>query len=173
MFKSDKTVLILRDFFVKNRNVFLLLAAVFISSFNAFFWSAPKSFPIGSIYDLKAGQTISVVSRNFIDAKITRSDFWLKSFVYVFTFGKEKVVEGDYALYKRQNVIALAWRISHGAFDISPLKITIPEGLDSSEIADIFAKNTPSFDKQKFLDQVISQNLEGYLFPDTYLFMPM
>lgn len=103
---------------------------------------------------------------------LIRSPFWFKTFVYVFSFGERKTIAGDYALYAPQNVFVLAWRISHGAFDIVPLKITIPEGLNSYEIANVFAQNIPSFDSQKFLDLVKNQNLEGYLFPDTYLFMP-
>jgi len=82
------------------------------------------------------------------------------------------MIEGDYALYKKQSVISLAWRVTHGLLDIVPIRITIPEGTNSYEISDILSKSFPSFDKNTFLNFVQSENLEGYLFPDTYFIMP-
>jgi UPF0755 protein len=90
----------------------------------------------------------------------------------VFSLGRVIVVEGDYALPKKQNVLTLAWRVSHGKLDITPVRITLPEGINSFEIADIISNNFPSFDKKIFLDLVEKEKLEGYLFPDTYFFMP-
>ena len=72
----------------------------------------------------------------------------------------------------RQNVVELAWRFSHGLLDTKPVRITIPEGLASFQIAAIFQKDLPLFDSQKFFALVKSQNLEGYLFPDTYFLLP-
>ncbi|MFA5934850.1 MAG: endolytic transglycosylase MltG [Candidatus Paceibacterota bacterium] len=150
---------------------FVILVIIFVF-FYLFFLSAPKDFPLNTIYDLKKGQTLSSVSKDLFEKKITRSDFWFKSSVYVFTFFDGRVVEGDYTLYKKQNVLSLAWRISHGKLEMIPLKITIPEGLNSREIAAIYSSKIPSFDEKIFEDIVIRQNLEGYFFPDTYLFLP-
>jgi len=63
--------------------------------------------------------------------------------------------------------------------------VTIPEGLRKDTIADLIAEEIPNFSKETFLaltvDQtfidtleisVALQNLEGYLFPDTYAFAP-
>ena len=148
------------------------LVTFFVAIFYVSFLSAPKDFPVGSIYDLKSGQTLSLVSNNFVQLKIIRSDFWFKSFVYLFSFGCSTVIEGDYALYKKQNVLTLAWRASHGLLDIVPVKITVPEGLSSFEIANILSNNFPSFDKKIFLNLVEKGKFEGYLFPDTYFIMP-
>ena len=150
----------------------IFLLSFFIFFFYVIFLSAPKDFPVDSIYDLKSGQTLSIVSDNFIKAKIVRSDFWFKSFVYVFSFGCSTIIEGDYALHKRQSVFTLAWRVSNGLLDIVPIKITIPEGINSFEIADILFKNFPSFNKGVFLNLIDKNKLEGYLFPDTYFIMP-
>ena len=137
-----------------------------------FFWSAPRKFPVGSIYDLKSGQTLSSTTESLVKSNVIKSDFWFKSFVYLFSLGDVIVVEGDYALHKKQSVLTLAWRVSHGELDIVPIKITIPEGINSYEIADILSNNFPSFDRRVFLNLVDKNKLEGYLFPDTYFFMP-
>ncbi len=165
-----------RSFFLfinEYKNLIMFLVAIIIATILYIsVWSAPSTYPVGTIYDLKTSQTLSIVSNNFIKSNAIRSDFWFKSFVYVFSLGKAKVIEGDYALYKKQNVFTLAWRVTHGLLDIVPIKITIPEGTNSFEIADILANNFPSFDKNTFLDLVKTEKLEGYLFPDTYFIMP-
>ena len=143
-----------------------------LTIFYVFFWSAPKSFPVGNIYDLKSGQTLSVVAENFSEFRIIKSTFWFKSFVYIFSFGKATIIEGNYALIKKQNVISMAWRVSHGELDIVPVKITIPEGTNSFEIANILSNNFPAFNKDKFIKIITENNFEGYLFPDTYFLLP-
>ena len=52
---------------------------------------------------------------------------------------------------------------------IPSVSVTIPEGFDRAQIADTFASKLPNFNKTKFLAD--TQNLEGYLFPDTYFFL--
>ena len=51
-------------------------------------------------------------------------------------------------------------------------EVTIPEGLTSSQIADIFYKKGIIKDPERFLEIVKKKGLEGYLFPDTY-YVPM
>ena len=156
----------------KDRTKTVLVTVFLITMFYVIFWSAPKNFPVNSIYYLKSGQTLSVVSKNFNKSNIIRSQFWFKSFVYLFSLGHATVIEGNYSLYKKQNVVSLAWRVSHGNLDIVPVRIVIFEGTNSFEIADILAKKFPSFDKKVFLNLVEKNKLEGYLFPDTYFILP-
>jgi len=160
--------------FIKKFKVAIIgfVFAVFFVIFYILFWSAPKNFPVHSIYNLKSGQTLSSTSDNFLKSKIIRSDFWFKSFVYIFSLGRATVIEGNYAMNTKQNVLTIARRVSHGQLDIVPVKIIITEGKNSYEIADILSKNFPSFDKNVFLDLIEKEKLEGYLFPDTYFIMP-
>ena len=150
----------------------LFVAAVIAVCFYAFFWSAPRTFPAASSYDIKPGQTYTRTAYDLRDAGAIRSPFWFKTFVYVFSLANRRTIAGDYALYAPQNVFVLAWRFSHGYFDTKPVKITLPEGISSFQMADIYAKYLPSFNAQNFLDTVKQKNLEGYLFPDTYFFLP-
>jgi len=148
------------------------LTVFFIAIFYVIFISTPNNFPLNSIYDLKSGQTLPVVSDNLVKLNIIRSDFIFKSFVYIFSFGHSTVIEGNYALNKTQNVFVLAWRMSHGVLDIVPVRITVFEGTNSFEIADILSKKFPALDKDVFINLVQKEKLEGYLFPDTYFIMP-
>lgn len=166
-----KSKFLLKLNLLKNR-FFVLGAAAFIMLFGIVFWSAPSNFAVGSVYEIKSGEGYSSVASDLYDANIIRSPFWLKSFIYIFSLGQRKTILGDYSFYKKQNILTLAWRVSHGNFHVKSIKITIPEGMNSFEIADILEKNFPNFSKETFLDMVESRKLEGYLFPDTYLFMP-
>lgn len=49
-------------------------------------------------------------------------------------------------------------------------RVTIPEGSSNAEIAEIISAVLPEFDPQEFIE--ISMAKEGYLFPDTYFFLP-
>jgi UPF0755 protein len=145
---------------------FSLLFVVFVFIFYLAFISSPAYFPINTIYNLKSGQTLSLVASNFSEKRIIRSEFWFKSFVYIFSLGESKIIEGSYYLSDRQNVITIAWRVSRGLLDVIPFKVVIREGLNNREIADIFSLKIPSFKKEEFLK--LAEKLEGYLFPDTY-----
>jgi UPF0755 protein len=102
---------------------------------------------------------------------VIRSQFVFKSFFVLFG-GAKGLKAGDYYLDTPQNAVALAWRVTHSDYSLKNIKITIPEGWASSEIADHIAKEKrlAYFNKKEFLK--ISEKYEGYLFPDTYLFLP-
>jgi len=169
LFKNEAII----NYICSNKiNVFFGSVGAIVIFINVVFWTAPSNFPTNSIYDLRSGQTLSILSDNFKAQNIIKSEFWFKSFVYLFSFGHATLIQGEYALNTKQNLIILAWRVSHGDLNIIPVRITIPEGLNSYEVANIFSNYFPSFDKEIFLDLVEKGNFEGYLFPDTYFILP-
>lgn len=173
MYGEERPNFIYKDIFIKYKKGIISFVFAFIISFSyVVFLSSPSDYPTNTIFDLKSGQTLSVVSANLNKLKIIRSEFFFKSFVYIFSLGCSKVVEGDYALNSKQNVITIAWRITHGELDIVPVKMTIYEGYNSFEIADVIYRKFPSFNKEKFLALVEKNKFEGYLFPDTYYILP-
>ncbi len=102
---------------------------------------------------------------------VIRSTFFFKVFGKVFSpFAGIKA--GDYELDHPQNAIALAWRFSRGSYNLTLERITIPEGLNVPEIAALFVKNKrfSAFSSTEF--KTLATPYEGYLFPDTYLFLP-
>jgi UPF0755 protein len=86
--------------------------------------------------------------------------------------GQKRVIAGDYYFPKPASVFRVAWVLHKGEFGLIAIKTTIPEGLSSYEIADILEKNLPNFNSNEFLTQVDKDGVEGFLFPDTYFFMP-
>ena len=62
----------------------------------------------------------------------------------------------------------MARRISRGERHLAPVKVTIPEGFNNTDIATTFASKLVYFNKDNFLKLAASK--QGYLFPDTYFF---
>lgn len=144
---------------------YILLALFFLVIFNFFFLKAPKDFPKESIQEVKQGSSLRSISLNFKNLNFIKSRVAFETFVIL--YGDEKhVLPGSYFFEKKLNVYQLAKRIADGDKQLSPLKITIPEGFDITQIAATFSKKLPYFNAENFLNKA----REGYLFPDTYFF---
>jgi UPF0755 protein len=77
---------------------------------------------------------------------------------------------GDYIFKEPQSVWGIARRISTGAFGLEPVRIRITEGATTREMAEQLSKALPRFNADAFL--LAARPQEGYLFPDTYFFLP-
>lgn len=80
------------------------------------------------------------------------------------------IAYGTYLFKKPLNIFEAEKVVTHGVFGISPKKITIPEGFTNIQIADRLAANLSKFDKDLFLN--IASTSDGYLYPETYYFLP-
>lgn len=80
---------------------------------------------------------------------------------YQFADGKKKV---------KISLNEVAWRLSKGDSGFKAIKLTIPEGLNIMQIAAKVHAEIPLISEADFASS--SKNSEGYLFPDTYFFMP-
>lgn len=144
--------------------LFLLFIIIFIIKIQA-----PNNFPVDSLYTVQTGTGLNSLAIDLQKENIIKSPFLFKAFS-VLLGGTRGILAGDYVLATKQNSFALAYRLSHGGFDLTPIKVTIPEGLNSTEIAKIITQNFPKINPQAF--QAEARTKEGYLFPDTYFFLP-
>jgi len=145
---------------------FVIIVGLFLY---AGFFRAPSVYPEGAIITLSEGSTLTDIADQLEEKGIVRSAFWLKNII-TFRGGEKAVFAGDYFFETKKNVFLIARRITAGDFDLTPVAITIPEGTTNNEMALLFAKQLSKFDKDEFLTFV--EGKEGYLFPDTYLFLP-
>ncbi|MDP2705439.1 MAG: endolytic transglycosylase MltG [Patescibacteria group bacterium] len=155
---------------IKRNDTALIKGAVAVvltyALFYASFFSAPREFPAQAITTIEDGKTLNQVSMFFAEQNIIRSPFWLKVFVTVFG-GDKRIYAGDYFFKDPSSVITVARRITSDDHGLTSTRMTIPEGLNVFEIADLVAKKFKKFDPEKF----IAIAPEGYLFPDTYFFL--
>ena len=153
---------------MQNKNIFYTLGAVLcFLLFYFFFLSPPNNFPLETIFEVEKGSSLRTVSLKLKNENIIRSRLVFEAFVIL--FDKEKrVIRSDYYFKNKLSVYEVARRISKGEHHLVPIAVTIPEGFNSVQIADVFVSKLLNFDKNKFLLEAIE--LEGYLFPDTYFF---
>ena len=165
------------SFLQRVRNYFSIrwhrLGLMFVSVLLVFLYivliSAPSSFPSGEIYTIDEGATISEVVEDLHKKDIIRNPLLAKVFAKIFG-GDRGVLAGQYYLNFRADAISLMYRFSNGVFGIKPIRVTIFEGFTSYQIGDLLDDILEDFDRDSFVRRAEAK--EGYLFPDTYYFLP-
>ena len=128
---------------------------------------APNDFPVKATIAIEKNIGLNGVARELASNQIIRSPVVYKAFV-VLLGGSKNVMAGDYLFDSPQSALRVAYRTIKGVHGLPRIKITVPEGLASSDIARLLVKNIPGFDGNSF--KVMAKENEGYLFPDTYFF---
>ncbi len=114
---------------------------------------------------------MSAIVNNFEQKGIVRSSLWLRAFIMLLD-GERNAIAGDYYFPEPVSVFKVAKMLHNGEFGLIAIKITLPEGVSSMEMAEILAKELPAFNPEDFVNEVLDNNYEGYLFPDTYFLTP-
>lgn len=147
----------------------IFLALVFFFIAYGLFWRAPFSFPDHSIATVERGATLSQIANMLEKGHFIFSSMWFKVFVTL-VGGQRQIIAGDYYFEKPISVFSVTKRLLRGNFGLTQLRVYIPEGLNSKEMADQIALTLPKFNKAEFI--AAAKPEEGYLFPDTYFFTP-
>jgi UPF0755 protein len=129
----------------------------------------PDAFPVEHLVNVPAGIPLSSIGSLLEEGQVVRSGLAFDLLVTV--MGHERDVHaGDYLFKEPQDVFSVARAISLGVYGLEPMRIRIPEGAMIKDMALIFDKRLERFDEVSFLEQALPD--EGYLFPDTYFFLP-
>lgn len=129
----------------------------------------PNAFPLNSLVAVPQGRSLEEVAQALEDGEVVRSAFALE--VVVKFLGDERNVHaGDYLFKEPLDVFSVAHKLAVGAYGLEPTRVRIHEGATTKEMASLLGKQFERFDSDNFLAQTQSQ--EGYLFPDTYFFLP-
>ena len=129
----------------------------------------PSDFPTGALIKVREGTTLRAAAGMLKEAHLVRSTIMFEAGVALFG-GERSIVAGNYFFPKTQNVLTIGARFASGDFEIDPARVTIPEGANTREIARILKDHVLGFDEEEFL--TLAEPKEGYLFPDTYFFIP-
>lgn len=147
------------------------IGVIFVSLLflHALAFRAPAHFPNETFLMIERGTSLKTVTEDFEKRGLVRSGFWLRLLVTA-RRGDGGAVAGDYFFKKPASLSRIAERLAAGEFGLEETRITIPEGLTNKETAAIFARALPKFSAREFLS--LAAKKEGYLFPDTYQFLP-
>lgn len=144
--------------------IFCLLVSVF---WFWWFWATASVCETDcqpKIFVIEKGESLGSVSQRLEQEKLIRSSVAFQ--ILATSQGiTRKIQAGDFRLNPKMTPLEIARKLTHGTLD---RWITIIEGLRREQIAEKLAEaGLEKFDKEEFLQE--SKNLEGKLFPDTYL----
>lgn len=126
------------------------------------------------------GMNVKDIARLLKEKGIIRNEISFVLLVKV-TSSETVLKSGIYKLSPCSNLIEVFRIIKKG--DANNFCVTIPEGYNTYQIADLLQKQGVILNRQRFIDMsqnkdfiaslnIFSKNLEGYLFPETYCFEP-
>ena len=130
---------------------------------------APDNFPVNELVTIPTGATLSEAADVLEETGGVRPAFTLE-LIMRFTGHERDVHAGDYLFRQPENVFTVGRVVALGRYGLEPMRIRVPEGATTKEMAIIFGGNLARFDKERFLSE--AQQYEGFLFPDTYFFLP-
>lgn len=127
----------------------------------------PRPFPGRTLVSVPDGSSFREVALLLKEARVVRSAILLRVFTEV-VGGSQNIRAGEYLFEKPEGAFAVAYRLTHGAYNLESVKVVFPEGVTVAAMADILSQNLPNFDTHAF--RTLAEGKEGYLFPDTYFF---
>lgn len=115
------------------------------------------------IFLVKKGEGLGSIAQRLEEEKLIRS-----SVAFQILTAREgltrKIQAGDFRLNPKMSPLEISQQLTHGTLD---RWVTLPEGWRREEIAEKLELELEKFNKVEFLS--LTKNLEGQLFPDTYL----
>ncbi len=129
----------------------------------------PDAFPAGNLVTVASGESLTTIGNDLASQGVIRAPFAFRVLVTLFA-GSRGARAGDYLFKEPESIWSIARAISIGAYGLEPLRIRIPEGATVRDMAAIYAPPLQRFDAKAFTAQATPD--EGYLFPDTYYFLP-
>lgn len=152
------------------RSVIIIIAvgAIMLVSY-VFLIAPPSSFPVGNLITIPEGATAREAGTMLEAQGVVRNGVAFS--IAVTVLGADRGVRaGDYLFKQPKDLFSIARAITTGAFGLEPIRIRVPEGATTKEMAKLFGAQLQRFDEEKFLS--LAQPEEGFLFPDTYFFLP-
>ncbi|MFZ2555779.1 MAG: endolytic transglycosylase MltG [Minisyncoccia bacterium] len=152
------------------RSVLILLSIGGIALLSYVFLIAPpSSFPTGSLIAVAEGMTAQETGAILEEQGVVRNGTAFS--IAVTILGADRGVRaGDYIFKEPKDLFTVARAITTGAFGLEPIRIRVPEGATTKDMAKLFSSQLQRFDAEAFVQQ--AQPEEGFFFPDTYFFLP-
>jgi UPF0755 protein len=123
----------------------------------------------GVLVEVKPGMGAKQVAYLLKDSGVISSVSLFSAAVSIFGDSK-KIVAGYYLFKDPVGVLEAEDRIRSGEFGLEQIKLTFPEGFTVRQVGERVAAASPLFNIDVFME--LASTSEGYLFPDTYFFLP-
>lgn len=150
-----------------------IVVAGFLTSLllaNTLFLVPPTSFPVGKTVVIPEGATVREIAHVFEEREIIKSPIAFEMLVKTLS-DNNQVIAGEYFFSQKLALYEVINRVTGGKYGLDPIKVTIYEGSTVEEIGEILESKFPGIQADRFA--TLAAGLEGYLFPDTYYFLPI
>jgi UPF0755 protein len=139
---------------------FLLLYLLFLRP--------PLDFPKGQMIIIPKGLTVDQSAKLLYADHIILSPTFFS--ILANLLSHEKIIAGPYLFDRPVGVFSIAFRTTKGDYNVDFIRLTFPEGMTVKEMAAECSKLLVGCKEEEFL--ALGKGKEGYLFPDTYYFLP-
>ncbi len=149
----------------------IMLLVIFLTGISYFYIKNQFSEPLSSgnnynqIFVVKEGEGLKKIAANLEKDNLIKNDIWFMSYILLKGWGAQ-LKAGEYLINPGLNVKEIANKIIQGETNSVDIKITIPEGFNLKKIDARLAK----YGLIEEGELANKEELEGYLFPDTYNF---
>lgn len=148
--------------------ILITMGAIALVSY-VFLIAPPRSFPTGNLIAVPEGASAKEVGALLEAQGVVRNGTAFSLAVTI--LGADRGVRaGDYLFKEPKPLFSVTRAITTGAFGLEPIRIRIPEGATTREMAKIYVAQLQRFNADAFMQK--AQPEEGFLFPDTYFFLP-
>jgi len=155
--------------YAKKRYLIVGIAIACVCILAALYTVIPVRVPENTVIEISPGMSLDAAASRLKDGGVIRSESFFK--ILVILEAKEKGIrEGFYTFSGTIGTPTVARRVIDGEYGIESISITIPEGTPRKDMASIFEKQLRGFSADEFM--TLTEGKEGYLFPDTYIFLP-
>ncbi|HXK39721.1 MAG TPA: endolytic transglycosylase MltG [Candidatus Paceibacterota bacterium] len=156
----------MQRFFSSRRS--LVICAALLALFIAFFHT-PRAFVPETLVSIPAGTPFSEAARLLKESGVITSAPLLR-IAMLAGGGAEAMKAGDYLFERPEGTLSVARRLANGRYDLVTVRVLLPEGSTSKDMGRLLAEKLPHIDADVFGRE--ARGFEGYLFPDTYFFLP-
>jgi UPF0755 protein len=127
-----------------------------------------KHLDTNTVVTIPSGYSVQQTARSLYEYDLVRSPF---AFSLYSRLHSESIKAGTYRFIPGAYSLSdIHTRLTTAEYGDIYIRLTIPEGSTRNEIARILEESELAISGDEFLKQ--TQNLEGYLFPDTYFLLP-
>ncbi len=165
MIRKQRSIAVL---FSKKFNLFLLFT--FLLAVAVFFGWQWLTLPISTdknnqkIFVIKKGEDLSTISQHLREEGLIKNTFVFKTLVLSKGLSRS-IQSGSFEISPVLSLQGIIDLLVRGPADIW---VTFPEGWRKEESSQRLKSSLPNFNEEEFI--ALAKDLEGYLFPDTYLF---
>jgi len=156
---------------IKGLSVFALLVvciSLILVVYIRLQFNPPEGFTQTIAFEIAPGMSVRDISKAAASQGVVRSELLLYS-ILTYSYDPTNIYAGTYIFTEPTSVFGVAKKLADKDIEKNLVRVTIPEGIRLTQIAEIANTALPDFDEYTYL--LNTSELEGYLFPETY-FVP-